>query len=331
MSQPQIRALQDDSAIVDEEALKMFEKELKDQLKITRQLMADSKELFDNQMKVQKLKDTIFGIEDQLTRVKKYGELSNLIAARSTPKSLHCLSMRLLEERITNEPKYLEDQQRASASEFTDASLYHYVILSDNVLATSVVVNSAILNSHNPEKHVFHIITNKMNMWAMKVWFQMNPPNNVSRIEVTSMDDYAFFKSSYVPLLQQLDADEQYRNLKYRLMLKHLRFYLPELFPSLPRILFLDDDVVVQKDLTSLFLMNMEGKVHAAVEICSASFNKYSHYMNFSHPLIKEKLDPNACAWAYGMNLFDLDAWRKEKCTETYHYWQTQVRGPSCL
>ena len=73
--------------------------------------------------------------------------------------------------------------------------------------------------------------------------------------------------------------------------------------------------------------MNMEGKVHAAVEICSASFNRYSHYMNFSHPLIKKKLDPNACAWAYGMNLFDLDAWRKEKCTEKYHYWQTQVRA----
>ena len=327
MSQPQIRALQDDSATVDEEQLKMFEKELKDHLKVTRQLMADSKELFDNQMKIQKLKDTIFGVEDQLARAKKYGELSNLIAGRSTPKSLHCLSMRLLEERITNEPKYLEDEHAASVPEFSDASLYHYAILSDNVLASSVVVKSAILNSQNPEKHVFHIITNKMNMWAMKVWFKMNPPNNVSHIEITSMDDYTFFKSSYMPLLQQLDSDEQYRNLKYRLMLKHLRFYLPEMFPRLRRMLFLDDDVVVQKDLTSLFQINMEGKVHAAVEICSASFNRYSHYMNFSHPLIKKKLNPNACAWAYGMNLFDLDAWRKEKCTEKYHYWQTQVRA----
>lgn len=53
--------------------------------------------------------------------------------------------------------------------------------------------------------------------------------------------------------------------------------------------------------------------------------NRYAQYMNFSHPLIKEKFDPNACGWAYGMNFFDLDAWRKEKCTEQYHYWQNLV------
>jgi alpha-1,4-galacturonosyltransferase len=47
--------------------------------------------------------------------------------------------------------------------------------------------------------------------------------------------------------------------------------------------------------------------------------------MNFSHPLIKSKFSPNACGWAYGMNFFDLDSWRREKCTEQYHYWQNQV------
>lgn len=32
--------------------------------------------------------------------------------------------------------------------------------------------------------------------------------------------------------------------------------------------------------------------------------------------------NPKACAWAFGMNFFDLDAWTREKSTEEYHYWQ---------
>lgn len=45
--------------------------------------------------------------------------------------------------------------------------------------------------------------------------------------------------------------------------MNHLRMYLPEVFPELDRIIFLDDDVVVQKDLTGLWELEMRGKVRA--------------------------------------------------------------------
>lgn len=114
----------------------------------------------------------------------------------------------------------------------------------------------------------------------------------------------------------------KFRNPKYLSMLNHLRFYLPEMYPNLHRILFLDDDIVVQKDLTGLWEIDMNGKVNGAVETCFGSFHRYDKYMNFSHPLIKDRINPKACGWAYGMNFFDLDAWRREKSTEEYHYWQ---------
>lgn len=324
---------------VDEDVLRQFEKEVKDRVKFARLMIAEAKENYDNQMKIQKLKDTIFAVHDLLIKAKKNGVIASSIAAKSIPKSLHCLAMRLVGERIAHPEKYRDEEPE---SEFEDPSLYHYAIASDNVIAVSVVVNSVVKNAEEPWKHVFHIVTNRMLVAAMKVWFRMRPVQGGAHVEVKAVEDFSFLNSSYVPLLRQLEsaklqkpdlpneaenANKDISSVKSRnpgelSMLNHLRFYLPEMYPKLHKILYLDDDVVVQKDLTGLWNIDMAGKVNGAVETCFGSFHRYSQYLNFSHPLIKERFNPKACAWAYGMNLFDLDAWRREKCTEEYHYWQ---------
>nr|DAD31590.1 TPA_asm: hypothetical protein HUJ06_010441 [Nelumbo nucifera] len=344
LTRPTYRAaLLEPVGAIEENVLRQFEKEVKDKVKIARQLIGEAKDSFDNQLKIQKLKDTIFAVNEQLTKAKKQGAFSSLIAAKSIPKSLHCLAMRLVEERIAHPEKYKDVGPKP---EFEDPSLYHYAIFSDNVIAASVVVNSVVKNAEEPWKHVFHVVTDKMNLAAMQVWFTMRPVEGGAHVEVKAVEDYKFLNSSYVPVLKQLESanlqrfyfenraenatkdtnNMKFRNPKYLSMLNHLRFYLPEMYPNLHRILFLDDDVVVQKDLTGLWKIDMDGKVNGAVETCFGSFHRYAQYMNFSHPLIRERFNPKACAWAYGMNFFDLDAWRREKCTEEYHYWQSLVR-----
>ncbi|XP_056853777.1 probable galacturonosyltransferase 3 isoform X2 [Raphanus sativus] len=298
-------------------------------------------ELYDCHELAKKFRAMLQSTERNVDGLKKKGTFLIQLAAKTFPKPLHCLSLQLAADYFLLGFNEEEDGVKKDAK-FEDPSLYHYAIFSDNVLATSVVVNSTVLNAKEPEKHVFHIVTDKLNFAAMKMWFRVNAPTDAT-IQVENINDFKWLNSSYCSVLRQLEsarlkeyyfkanhpssisagADNlKYRNPKYLSMLNHLRFYLPEVYPKLDKILFLDDDIVVQKDLAPLWEVDMQGKVNGAVETCKESFHRFDKYLNFSNPKISENFDAGACGWAFGMNMFDLREWRKRNITGIYHYWQ---------
>ncbi|KAJ6708280.1 GALACTURONOSYLTRANSFERASE 4-RELATED [Salix viminalis] len=277
--------------------------------------------------------------EENVNSLKKKSAFLIQLAAKTIPKPLHCLPLQLAADYYLygyQNKKYLDKEK------VQDPSLFHYAIFSDNVLATSVVVNSTAQHAKDPQKHVFHIVTDKLNFVAMKMWFIVNPPAKAT-VQVENIDDFKWLNASYCSVLRQLEsarikeyyfkanhpsslasgADNlKYRNPKYLSMLNHLRFYLPEVYPKLDKILFLDDDIVVQKDLTPLWSIDLQGMVNGAVETCKESFHRFDKYLNFSNPNIYSNFDPNACGWAFGMNMFDLKQWKRSNITGIYHHWQ---------
>lgn len=311
-----------------------------DRVKSMGQVLSLAREqLYDCSGITKKLRAMLQLSEEQARVLKKQSTFLSQLAAKTLPKGIHCLSMRL-----TIEYYKLPELERSfpGQDKLEDNSLFHYALFSDNILATSVVVNSTIHNAKDPTKHVFHLVTDKLNYAAMRMWFLANPPGNAS-IDVQNIDDFTWLNSTYCPVLRQLEsaamkeyyfkADHattiaagssnlKYRNPKYLSMLNHLRFYLPEVYPKLDKILFLDDDIVVQKDLTPLWSVNLHGKVNGAVETCGHSFHRFDKYLNFSNPHIKRNFDPHACGWAYGMNIFDLQQWKRKDITGIYHKWQ---------
>lgn len=161
-------------------------------------------------------------------------------------------------------------------------------------------------------------------------------------IQIQSIEEFSWLNSSYSPVLKQLgspsainyyfkahrahsDSNMKFRNPKYLSILNHLRFYLPAIFPKLNKVVFLDDDIVVQKDLTGLWSLDLKGNVNGAVETCGESFHRFDKYLNFSNELISKNFDPRACGWAYGMNIFDLEEWKRQNITDVYHTWQKLV------
>ncbi|XP_010495019.1 PREDICTED: probable galacturonosyltransferase 4 isoform X2 [Camelina sativa] len=307
-----------------------------DKLKAMEQTLAKGKQIQDDcSTVVKKLRAMLHSAEEQLRVHKKQTMFLTQLTAKTIPKGLHCLPLRLTTDYYALNSS---QQQFPNQDKLEDTLLYHYALFSDNVLATSVVVNSTITNAKHPSKHVFHIVTDRLNYAAMRMWFLDNPPGKAT-IQVQNVEEFTWLNSSYSPVLKQLssrsmidyyfrahhtnsDTNIKFRNPKYLSILNHLRFYLPEIFPKLSKVLFLDDDIVVQKDLSGLWSVDLRGNVNGAVETCGESFHRFDRYLNFSNPLISKNFDPRACGWAYGMNVFDLDEWKRQNITEVYHRWQ---------
>ncbi|BBN69668.1 galacturonosyltransferase 11, partial [Prunus dulcis] len=226
------------------------------------------------------MKSHIQALEERANAATVQSTVFGQLAAEALPKSLHCLNVKLTADWLRKPSlQELADEKRNSPR-LMDNNLYHFCIFSDNVLATSVVVNSTVSNADHPKQLVFHIVTNGINYGTMQAWFLSNDFKG-STIEVQNVEEFSWFNASYAPIVKQLlSADSQayyiggyqdnvapkLRSPKYQSLLNHLRFYIPEIYPQLEK----------------------------------------------------------ACGWAFGMNVFDLIAWKKADVTARYHYWQEQ-------
>ncbi|XP_074575720.1 putative galacturonosyltransferase 6 [Curcuma longa] len=260
-----------------------------------------------------KLRAQLFNAKEQLRAQQNQASYLVRLTGRTFPRGFHCLSMRLTTEYFELHPNL---RKLPNSHNFDKPDLYHYAIFSDNVLACSVVVKSTVNSSLEPEKIVFHVVTDSFNFPAMLMWFLLNPPGKAT-IQIQSLDDFVFLPTGFNSMfMQSAKADPRYTS-----PLNHLRFYLPEVFPSLNKILLLDHDVVVQRDLPELWNLDMKGNVNGAVEMCkdNVSSHKLEMLVNVSDPAFANSFDGKACLWAFGMNIFDLQEWRRRGLTATYH------------
>lgn len=300
-----------------------------------------------------KLKEMVTLLEQRTRKAKIQEYLYRHVASSSIPKQLYCLALILANEHSNNANARLQLPSPELVPALVDNSYFHFVLASDNILATSVVASSLVQNSLRPAKVVLHVITDRKTYSPMQAWFSLHPLTPAI-VEVKALNHFDWLTKGKIPVLEAMEKDQKVRakfrggssaivanntekpyviaaklqalSPKYNSLMNHIRIHLPELFPSLNKVVFLDDDIVIQTDLSPLWDIDMKGKVNGAVETCRGAdkfvmSKKLKSYLNFSHPLIAKNFNPDECAWAYGMNIFDLQAWRKTNISQTYYYW----------
>lgn len=199
----------------------------------------------------------ILKMEHIVQTAKRHESIYWHLASHGVPKCMHCLSLKLAEEYAINAVARSRLPPPEFVSRLTDPSFYHVVLLTDNVLAASVVISSTINTSSNPEKWVFHVVTDKKTYTSMHAWFAVNTIDSAV-VEVKGLHQYDWSHEINVGVKEMLEIHHQIRNNIYRnlkeegfeyeeehghklealspsciSLLNHLRIYLPEVISEL--------------------------------------------------------------------------------------------------
>ncbi|XP_057539245.1 probable galacturonosyltransferase 7 isoform X2 [Amaranthus tricolor] len=256
--------------------------------------------------------------EDEANFHTKQSAFLYKLAVHTMPKSLHCLSMRLTVAHFQNPSVGLDD---SVTEKFVDPDMYHYVMFSNNVLASSVAINSTVLHAKESKKLVFHVLTDRQNFFAMKLWFIRNTFKKAS-IQVLNFEDYntipgLSLSEEFRVTYQVAKLPKMHYKTNYISLFSHSHYFLPEIFKTLDKIVVLDDDVIVQQDLSALWRLNMGKMVNGAAEFCAVRLGQLDNYLgniNFNR---------TSCAWMSGLNVINLTSWRKLNLSEKF---QTMVQ-----
>ncbi|XP_026664568.2 probable galacturonosyltransferase 7 isoform X2 [Phoenix dactylifera] len=268
-----------------------------------------------------KLRQILDLTEDEAHFHMKQSSFLYHLGVQTMPRSLHCLSMRLTVEYFKTS---LQDIEQLHAQKLNNPSFRHYVLFSRNVLAASVTINSAVMNAEKSGQMIFHLVTDGQNFYAMKHWFARNSYKEAT-VRVLNFDNLKLI-NVYNLGPRQLSPSEEFRvsirdiaqsspmqmRTEYISVFGHSHFLVPEIFKSLKKVIVLDDDVVVQQDLSSLWNLDLEGKVNGAVQFCGIRLGQLKTYMRGYN------YNGNSCAWMSGLNIIDLERWRDRNITGNY-------------
>ncbi|KAG6517303.1 probable galacturonosyltransferase 7 [Zingiber officinale] len=268
-----------------------------------------------------KLRQILDLTEDEAHFHMKQSAFLYQLGVQTMSKTFHCLLMRLTVEFFKSPASNVE---HISASKSVNPSYLHYVIFSRNILAVSVTINSTVTNSKESDSIVIHVITDKQNFYSMKHWFVRHSYGNAT-VHIMNFDE---LKSNHVSNLDfgEMSMPEEFRisshatsqqtplqmGTKYLSVFGHSHFLLPDMFKDLKKVVLLDDDVVVQKDISFLWNLDLGGKVIGATEFCGV---KLGHLKSNLGTAV---YDSNACAWMSGVSIIDLEKWRELDITGVY-------------
>lgn len=150
----------------------------------------------------------------------------------------------------------------------------------------------------------------------MKLWFLRNSYKEAT-VEVLNVEHLKFDDHENATFVLPQEFRISFRTLthsrtEYISMFSHLHYLLPEIFKNLDKVVVLEDDVIVQRDLSALWSLDMGGKVNGAAQCCHVRLGELKSFLG------ENGYVQNDCAWMSGLNVIDLAKWRELDLSQTF-------------
>ncbi|KAK7093286.1 glycosyltransferase 8 domain-containing protein 1-like [Littorina saxatilis] len=205
------------------------------------------------------------------------------------------------------------------ASKGTEEAV-HVVIASDsNTLGGMIALINSIV-SNTKSLVFFHLITDKASSEHLKTWLMK------SKLQSINYEIKEFPVEWVEGKIKVRGGREELAN-----PLNYARYYLPKLFPNIEgRVVYIDDDCIVQGDVKHLYDMKMHpGTLASFSEDCmgvnkriTLLQNVYADFFDLKNKHFMElNIKPTACSFNTGVFVTNLTDWRKHNITHQLEHW----------
>ena len=172
---------------------------------------------------------------------------------------------------------------------------------SDYYVGLLALINSTVSNCRTPSSLRFHLVTTDE---ASKEYVELT----VRELFTGVVLDSVVVNSDNGHQLPAATVWAKYRSDSLSKPIVYARYFFPDCFPSLHRILYLDQDVLVVGDIRELWEVDMEGQPIAAARL-SRSGAEFRNQFNMKDPALLSYNEYES-SLNNGVLLYDLDAWR---------------------
>ena len=178
-------------------------------------------------------------------------------------------------------------------------------------IALYTTIHSIIKNCSDISKIKFYLLVNENKekyIKHMKIYF-----NNI-QFEILEFNNLTFPKKYNLleNYLKTIDSKYNYGFKIHRNIMNYARIFLIELFDIEGVCVYLDTDIIVQKDILKLLDYSLTDKYP-----CGAVLNRTNNHFKFSKsiPEINFILDENYIGFNTGVYIFDATYWKKNDLT----------------
>jgi lipopolysaccharide biosynthesis glycosyltransferase len=195
---------------------------------------------------------------------------------------------------------------------------------SNQIIGMMALMNSIYMNTNAKLK--FHLLTDTQ-AGADHITGWLKNSSTLCKID----KDIIVFNSSWIMSKFKV-PDWESRKTAFNKPLPFARYFIPRFLPPdfKGRVVYMDDDIIVQGDIRDLAWTRMAEHHFAALspdcnDVTRAFHLKtvtYNSYLNFENSHLKRiKIPHEACKLNSGVIVVDIDKWRKWNITEKLLYW----------